>query len=244
LLPIGVGVYACSLYQRIQQGEDGVFLLCHDMIRAWSHVEIIANQVWDKYHTLVDWSNEYVSLFGGVETTTTNPTAQLRTIEYIKDGKKMDMPFKHDDDCDFAIYSDIQAGRKCVYKKIVPIEKTAHFGPSLNGLQDKFEPILDWHFLSFEIMASINGVSKLFKIKLQTDEYNFYQVGNRLTPEFFHYYLQTIHSPPVLDIETMHIDTLTIVDSNVTYAMDTFSEHERVEILLNKEDYTIVKSAT
>jgi hypothetical protein len=235
VLPISLGVYAYSFYQRIQKGEDWVFLLCHDLIRAWSHVEILGNQLLDKYDTFIKGTNEYVTLFGGFDPSSPQarqPTAQLRIIEYIKDGQKV-VTFE---DCDFAIYSDIQPGRKCVYKKIV--EKGA------TPFTDKFEPITDWHFLSLEIMASIHGVSKLFKIKLHTDDYNFYQVGNKLTPEFFRYYLQHLHNPVITEMDNdLHIDTLTIVDSNVTYTMDTFSAHERVEILLNKEDYTVVKSS-
>ena len=236
VLPISLGVYAYSFYQRMQQGEDWVVLLCHDLIRVWSQIEILGNQLSDMFKTFIKQSNEYVALFGGFDPSSSQsqqPTAQLRIIEYIKDGQKV-VTFE---DCDFAIYSDIQPGRKCVYKKI--IEK------GVTQFTDKFKPITDWHFLSLEIIASIKGVSKTFKIKLHTDDYNFYQVGNKLTPEFFRYYLQQLHTPSVVEMDdNLHIDTLTIVDSNVTYTMDTFSAHERVEILLNKEDYTVVKLST
>lgn len=234
VLPIGVGCYAYSFYQRVQGGEDGFILFCHDLIQVWSYVEILLHKAQDNHKKIAAICHEFIYQFGGIHMQLEQNEEDGNKIEYIKNGKRI-MQFTSDDDCDFVICSKRALGNKCVLKKLIQ--------PPSSTQEQTQDTITEWKFLSLEIMSSVHGVSKSFKINLQTDDYNFYQVGNKLTPEFFHYYLQNVYSPAI-EVETLHIDTLTIVDSNVTYTLDTFQPNERVEILLNKEDYTITKTKT
>jgi len=241
VLPIGIGLYAYSFYQRVQEGEDCFILFCHDFIQGWSYVEIMVNKMWNKRNEFLEICNEYIYHFGGMDMQPEpEEEEEVNKIEYIKNGKKI-VQFNHGDECDFVIYSKHPPGGKCVLKKIIYTkQKTNTQSQSTQETLATFDTITKWKFLSLEIIANVNGLSMSFKINLHTNDYDFYQDGNILTPEFFHYYLQNLYSPAI-ETDSLHIDTLTIVDSNVTYTIDTFQPNERLEIGLFKDDYTITK---
>lgn len=114
-------------------------------------------------------------------------------------------------------------------KKIVSNE-------DLNLFDNKFEE----SNVKFILVEFIVG-EKTFKINLKTDTYNYYLIGNKLTKDFFIYF---INEHLLSKYEQQNFDKneqylLKIIDGNVNTFTVNFTNNEYIE--LYKDSYIIVK---
>jgi hypothetical protein len=149
--------------------------------------------------------------------------SSVKMTEFIKNGERLSID--EASVCDFALFSWLGDNNKCVNKKI---------------MYDINEPLTvsecsDIKFMLVEMRIRENNV---YKVDLKTDDYNFYLVGNKLTRQFFIYYLKQ-H----LQIDETINDTdnfqLKIIDHDVnTIQIDFTNKNE--SLILEKSGYKVV----
>jgi hypothetical protein len=146
----------------------------------------------------------------------------VNIIEFIKNGERLTNC--ETSVCDFALVSWL-GHNKCVNKKI---------------MYDINEPLTvsecsDIKFMLVEMRIRENNV---YKVDLKTDNYNFYLVGNKLTRQFFIYYLKQ-HlkiDDTINDSDKMQ---LKIIDQDVNTIQIDFTDKNE-SILLEKSVYKVV----
>lgn len=213
---IGFCVFLCNtIWIRL---SDELINLSYNVLYVYSKLQIYINKL-NRYVNFTIDNNEF--LF-----TIKNELLDLlygpkKYIEYIKDGISSDVALNS---YDFIIYNNYK--NTDVHKKLI-------YGEIKN--LDNYE-ISNVNFMLIELKI---GDKNNYNIYLKTEKYNFYIVGNKLTREFFYYYLKTILS--LTNIDSNDNIKLKIIDHNVNKLEFEFTKNGDA-ILLAKNDYKIIKN--
>jgi len=144
--------------------------------------------------------------------------------EFIRDGKPIKLYTSTDSKYDFEIISWYNTKTNCIDKRIIHNKEE-------NNID--LTEIIEFKFMLIEFKI---GETKIYKINLKTDEYNYYLIGNKFTKEFFIYYLNQY-----LNIDEFVTDNddkfmLKIIDQNVnTFELEFTDKNESIE--LEKNEY-------
>lgn len=176
--------------------------------------------------SLLKISNQVKSLLAG--------ETNKNTIEFIKNGNIIknikcndfncdELINAYETDYDFLIYSDLNDDN-CANKI----------------MSQKGEEITVQYELSRVsfLLVELQMDNTIFKINLKNEKYNFYVEGNRLSLEFFMYYLKNISHEANIDITSYKEMSLHIIDQDVNaFELDLVTKTQFITI--GKDAYTI-----
>ena len=167
--------------------------------------------------TLLKISNDVKSLL-----TLKNEEINKNTIEFVKNGEviknircnnfKCNNIKSNDSNCeelinayeneyDFLIYSHLNENN-CFNKKI------------LQKGEEITSPIYELSNISF-MLVELHIDNNIFKINLKNEKHNFYVQGNRLSFNFFMYYLKNIELNTTFELSSHNYISVHIIDQNV-----------------------------
>ena len=192
--------------------------------------------------TLLKISNDVKSLL-----TLKNEETPKNTIEFIKNGeiiKKIncndlksndsnceELINTYENDYDFLIYSQLNENN-CFNKKI------------LQKGEEITSPIYELSNISF-MLVELHIDNNIFKINLKNEKHNFYVQGNRLSFEFFMYYLKNIELNTTFELSSHNYISLHIIDQNVDKCVLDFTHDNSIThdnskyILIEKDTYKL-----
>jgi hypothetical protein len=167
--------------------------------------------------TLLKISNDIKSL-----SSSKNEEINKNTIEFVKNGEviknircnnfKCNNIKSNDSNCeelinayeneyDFLIYSHLNENN-CFNKKI------------LQKGEEITSPIYELSNISF-MLVELHIDNNIFKINLKNEKHNFYVQGNRLSFDFFMYYLKNIELNTTFELSSSNSISVHIIDQNV-----------------------------
>ena len=196
--------------------EELLISFSYNLIYVYSKAQIFYMNIVKTVNKKIEETPKLLKLKNDLDLLLNQKNGTVIMIECIKNGILSDNLSMIE--CDFALYSRLDDTNKCLNKKIVY---------DLDESIDVYE-VSDIKFLLVELK---NG-SETYKIDLKTDVYNFYIVGNRLTKQFFQYYLTEI----LKITEGVDNFSLHIIDHDVNTVDLDFSD-EKAHILLEKTGY-------
>ena len=202
--------------------------------------------------TLLKISNDVKSLL-----TLKNEEINNNTIEFIKNGEVIknitcnnlkcnnfkcnniksndfnceELINSYKNDYDFLIYSELNENN-CFNKKI------------LQKGEEIMSPIYELSNISF-MLVELHIDNNIFKINLKDEKHNFYVQGNRLSFDFFMYYLKNIELNTTFELSSSNSISLHIIDQNVdkwvlNFANDNgITNDNNAYILIEKDTYKL-----
>jgi hypothetical protein len=185
-------------------------------------------------HILLKILNDVKSLL-----TLKNAEINKNTVEFIKNGevikniqynniKSNDLNCDklinaYENDFDFLIYSHLN-DKNCANKIL---------------LQKGQEITSEYELSNVNFMlVELHIDSIIFKINLKDEKYNFYMQGNRLSCDFFMYYLKNYEFNKIFDLTSYNSILLHIIDQDVNKIIVDFTDNNRY-ISIEKDTYKI-----
>ncbi len=190
--------------------------------------------------TLLKISNVVKSLL-----TLKNEEIKKNTIEFIKNGEVIknikcnnlkhndfnceDLINTYENNYDFLIYSHLNENN-CLNKKI--LQKC-----------EEITPTYELSNISF-MLVELHIDNNIFKINLKNEKHNFYVQGNRLSLDFFIYYLKNIELNTTFEFSSYNYISLHVIDQNVDKCVVDFKNDnsiidDNVYILIEKDTYKL-----
>lgn len=207
------------LKNRYPKKYEEIFVtVSYNLIYVYSKAQIFYMNIVKTVNKKIEETPKLLKLKNDLDLMLNQKNGRVIMIECIKNGILSDN--LSTTECDFALYSRLDDSNKCLNKKIVY---------DLDESIDVYE-VSDIKFLLVELK---NG-TETYKIDLKTDAYNFYIVGNRLTKQFFQYYLTEI----LKITESVDNFSLHIIDHEVNTVDLDFAD-ENNHILLEKTGYKV-----
>jgi hypothetical protein len=157
----------------------------YNCIYLFSRLQILLSQTNNRINTYIDSNPRLLKIKNDVKEFITPYRAGIPVMqEFIRNGKPIQL-FKKgntddDNDYDFGTVSYFSDVDNCINTKIVYKGDSTDGGVSLSNTSN----------IKFILMELIIGNDKTFKIDLKTEHYNYNVVGNKLTSDFFIYYLR------------------------------------------------------
>lgn len=156
----------------------------YNCIYLFSRLQILLSQTNNRINTYIDSNPRLLKIKNDVKEFITPYRAGIPIMqEFIRNGKPIQL-FKKgntddDNDYDFGTVSYFSDVDNCINTRIV------YKGDSTDGVA-----LSNTSNIKFILMELLVGNDKTFKIDLKTDSYNYNVVGNKLTSDFFIYYLR------------------------------------------------------
>lgn len=186
--------------------------------------------------TLLKISNDVKSLL-----TLKNEETNKNTIEFIKNGEVIknircnnlnsndfnceELINSYENDYDFLIYSHLNENN-CLNKKL------------LQKSEEITSPIYELSNISF-MLVELHIDNNIFKINLKDEKHNFYVQGNRLSFDFFMYYLKNIELNTTFELTSHNFISVHIIDQNVDKCVLDFRDDNSRYILIEKDTYKL-----
>jgi hypothetical protein len=156
----------------------------YNCIYLFSRLQILLSQTNARINTYIDSNPRLLKIKNDVKEFITPYRAGIPVMqEFIRNGKPIQL-FKKgntddDNDYDFGTVSYFSDVDNCINTRIV------YKGDSADGVA-----LSNTSNIKFILMELIIGNNKTYKIDLKTDKFNYNVVGNKLTSDFFIYYLR------------------------------------------------------
>ena len=199
--------------------EDFIVTVSYNFIYVYSKAQIFYMNIVKTVNKKIEETPKLLKLKNDLDLLLNQKNDKAVMIECIKNGVLSDN--LSTTECDFALYSRLDDSKKCLNKKIVY---------DLDESIDIYE-VSEIKFLLVELKIA----NETYKIDLKTDEYNFYIVGNKLTKQFFQYYLTEILKQSTESVNNFSVH---IIDHAVNKVELDFSD-ENAHILLEKSEYKL-----
>lgn len=157
----------------------------YNCIYLFSRLQILLSQTNNRINTYIDSNPRLLKIKNDVKEFITPYRAGIPVMqEFIRNGKPIQL-FKKcntddDNDYDFGTVSYFSDVDNCINTRIVYKGENSDGGVALSNTSN----------IKFILMELIIGNDKTFKIDLKTEHYNYNVVGNKLTSDFFIYYLR------------------------------------------------------
>jgi hypothetical protein len=157
----------------------------YNCIYLFSRLQILLSQTNTRINTYIDSNPRLLKIKNDVKEFITPYRAGIPVMqEFIRNGKPIQL-FKKgntddDNDYDFGTVSYFSDVDNCINTRIVYKGDSTDGGVALSNTSN----------IKFILMELIIGNNKTYKIDLKTDKFNYNVVGNKLTSDFFIYYLR------------------------------------------------------
>ena len=214
---------------------DAFISTSYNIIYLYSKCQILFIKLNKRVSAFIE-SNAILSDISNNIYSSLSETENKNTIEFIKNGEVIktikcggfncdELISAYEDDFDFLIYSHLNEAN-CANKVI------SQKGEEINV---KYE-LSNVSFILVEFQID----DTIFKINLKNEKYNFYVKGNKLSFEFFMYYLKNICFEKQIYLTSENDVSLHIIDQDVN-AFELDLNDGIQSITIEKESYSINK---
>lgn len=220
LLKIGICIFLLNGYFYPEKYFELIMSFSYKLIYLCSKAQIICSKAQICCTNLIKENSILLQLKNNLEC---KKTDTLISIDYVNND-----PTEYNDNkdkCYFAIYSWLDNNTKCLNKKI-------------NYDLDETLTIYEISNIKFLLVELKVGKNDYIKINLNTDEFNFYIVGNIFTKQFFIHFVKHFlkYKEELKNDNTLKIK---FIDQNVDIIEFEFTSKNE-SILLEKNSYKLL----